>query len=240
MDTVADIWIIGGIISLASLIQSLTGFGFALVAVSFLPLLLDLQTIVPLVVLTSMVGNITLCWHYRDSFDWRAVVRLLVAALPTIPLGILVLQYVPEQFALRVLGCIVLTYVLYDGLKFTLPKLLSPHWAYAFGAMAGVLIGAFNAGGPPIVIYANCNRWSPERFRSNIPGVFLASALVAITGHYFRGNLTVDLLRMALYVTPFFVSGLLLGIFLSKRIDASVFRQIVLVLLGIMSLRLMW
>lgn len=235
-----DIWIIGSIIGLAAFIQSLTGFGFALVAVSFLPLLMDLQTAVPLIVMTSMVGNVTLCWHYRESFDWREVMRLLVAALITIPLGILVLQYVPEHLALRVLGCIVLAYVLYDGFKLALPQLTSPNWAYAFGAMSGVLIGAFNAGGPPIVIYANCNRWSPQQFKSNIPGVFFASSMIAMTGHYLRGGLTADLLQIALYAIPFFVGGLLLGMRLSKQIDASVFRQLVLVLLGIMSLRLIW
>ncbi|MEM8806026.1 MAG: sulfite exporter TauE/SafE family protein [Cyanobacteria bacterium P01_G01_bin.38] len=236
----SEIWIIGSIIGLAAFVQSLTGFGFALVAISLLPLLMDLHAAVVLVVIASLVGNLVLCWCYREGFEWQAVVPLMAAALLTIPIGIVGLQYVPDHLALRILGGFVLAYVLYDGFKFALPELVSPTWAYAFGAMSGVLTGAFNTGGPPIVIYANCNGWSPEQFKGNIPGVFMASSLIAMAGHYFQGSLTVDLWRVALYAAPFFAGGLIAGIVLSKRIDPSLFRQVVLVLLGVMSLRLIW
>ncbi|MEO0455115.1 MAG: sulfite exporter TauE/SafE family protein [Cyanobacteria bacterium P01_A01_bin.114] len=239
-EIVPEIWFVGGVIGLAAFVQSLTGFGFALVAVSLLPLLMDLHTAVALVVMASVVSNFVLCYYYRDSFDWQSVVRLIAAALLTIPLGIVGLQYVPDHLALRILGGLVLAYVLYDGLKFALPELTSPAWAYAFGAMSGVLTGAFNTGGPPIVIYANCNSWSPEQFKGNIPGVFMASSLIAMAGHYFQGSLTIDLLQVAVYAMPFFVGGLVLGIVLSTRINPRLFRQVVLVLLGAMSLRLIW
>jgi uncharacterized membrane protein YfcA len=235
-----EVWTIGCIIGLAALVQSLTGFGFALVAVSLLPMLMDLQAAVPLIVMTSLLANLLLCWYYRKSLDWVAILRLLIAALITIPVGILGLQYVPEHLALRLLGLCVLLYVIYDGLKFSLPELTSPRWAYAFGAISGVLTGAFNTGGPPVVIYANCNRWSPEQFKSNMPGVFAVSSVIAVVGHYWQGNLTAHLFQSALYSVPFFAGGLGVGIFISRWINAQGFRQMVLVLLGIMSCRLLW
>ena len=48
--TMTDSLWIGLIVGLAALVQSLTGFGFALVAVSLLPLFMDLHLAVSLVI----------------------------------------------------------------------------------------------------------------------------------------------------------------------------------------------
>ncbi|MEL6327984.1 MAG: sulfite exporter TauE/SafE family protein [Cyanobacteria bacterium J06626_23] len=234
------IWAIGLIILAASTIQSLTGFGFALIAVSLLPMLMDLQVAVPLIVLISTVGNAVLCWHYRDSVEGAAVIRLVGAALVTIPVGLIGLHYLPEHMALRLLGGIIVAYVVYDGLKLSLPQLQSPRWAYAFGAASGILTGAFNTGGPPVVVYGSCHRWSPEQFKSNMPSVFFMTSLGAIALHSWQGHITPALLQTTLYATPFFAGGLALGLGLSRYIEAAQFRYLVLVLLGIMGIRLLF
>ncbi len=234
-----NLWVIGSIVLAAATVQSLTGFGFALVAVSLLPLLMDLQTAVPLIVLVSAAGNAILCWHYRDSFEGAMVVRLIAAALLTIPLGLWGLYYLPEQWTLRLLGALLLAYVAYDGLRFSLPALQSPRWAYAFGAVSGVLTGAFNTGGPPVVIYGNCHRWQPEQFKGNLPSVFLVTSLGAIALHAWQGNITPSLLQTTAWTLPFFAGGIGLGIGLSRYIDAAQFRYVMLVLLGLMGLRLL-
>ncbi|MEM9807079.1 MAG: sulfite exporter TauE/SafE family protein, partial [Cyanobacteria bacterium P01_D01_bin.56] len=168
---VDSLWI-GLIVGLASFVQSLTGFGFALVAVSLLPFFMDLQPAVTLVLIVNLVGNIALWWYYRDSFEWSRIIHLSGAGLLTIPIGVLGLHYIPEHLALQILGALVLIYVCYSGLQLSLPELNGRRWAYAFGAASGVLTGAFNTGGPPIVIYGNCNEWSPEEFKGNLPGAF--------------------------------------------------------------------
>ena len=234
-----NLWIIGGIVLAASTVQSLTGFGFALVAVSLLPLMMDLQTAVPLIVLVSAVGNAILCWHYRHSMEGAMVARLIAAALVTLPIGLWGLNYLPEQWSLRLLGAVILAYALYDGLQFSLPALRSPHWAYAFGAVSGVLTGAFNTGGPAVVMYGSCHKWQPEQFKSNLPSVFLVTSLSAIALHLWQGNITPTLLQTTAYTLPFFAGGIALGFALSRYIDPVQFRYVVLVLLGVMGLRLM-
>lgn len=233
-----NLWVIGGIILAAATVQSLTGFGFALVAVSLLPLLMDLQTAVPLIVLISAAGNALLCWHYRHSFEGEIVARLIAASLITVPLGLWGLNYFPEQWSLRLLGGLILAYVIYDGFQFSLPSLQSPNWAYAFGAVSGVLTGAFNTGGPPVVVYGSCHRWRPEQFKSNMPSVFLVTSLAAIALHLWQGNITPDLLQTTAWTLPFFAGGIVLGLGLSRYIDAVQFRYVILILLGVMGLRL--
>lgn len=235
----ADSLWIGLIVGLASLIQSLTGFGFALVAVSLLPLFMDLQPAISLVIAVGLIGNVVLWWYYRDSFEWSRIVHLMGAALITIPLGVVGLRYVPEELALQGLGLMVVIYVVYSGLQLSLPELTSRPWAYAFGAASGVLTGAFNIGGPPIVIYADCNQWSPQEFKGNLPGVFCVMSSVAIATHFWQGDFDADLITQIGYTTPFFIAGLGLGLWLSRYIDAALFRQVVLVILGALGLKLL-
>ena len=235
----ADTLWIGLIVGLASLVQSLTGFGFALVAVSLLPFFMDLQLAVTLVIAVGMMSNIALWWYHRDSFEWSRIIHLATAALATIPIGVVGLHYVPEHLALQMLGVMVLAYVVYSWLQLSLPELTGRSWAYAFGAASGVLTGAFNIGGPPIVIYGNCNQWSPQEFKGNLPGVFCVLSMAAIATHLWQGDFSGDLFTQVGYATPFFVAGLGLGIWLSKYIDANSFRQAVLVLLSVIGLKLL-
>lgn len=234
------LWV-SGIIGLAAAVQSLAGFGFALVAIALLPFFLELQVAIPLVLITSLFSSIWLWIHYRDSFDWREIVPLVVSALVSIPIGLVGLHYVPEEMARKILGAFIVLYVAYDILRLVTPfldtpPLKSPRWAYLFGGLSGFLTGAFTTGGPPLVMYANSKEWSPEQFKGNLPGVYVVALAFAITGHYFEGHLTAELMEMVLWTTPLFALGMGLGIFLSKKIDAVGFKRIVLSLLGVIGI----
>lgn len=233
-----SLWI-GLIVGAAALVQSLTGFGFAMVSVSLLPIFMELKLAVPLAIAVNLFGNIFLWWYHRASFEWSRIEPLAIAALITIPVGVLGLQYVPEHLALQLLGALVISYVIYSGLQLSLPDLTGRPWAYAFGAASGVLTGAFNTGGPPIVIYANCNQWSPQQVKSNMAGVFCVTSLVAIATHCWQGHFDRDLITQVGYASPFFITGLGLGTWLSNYINAASFRQVVLGILGILGLKLL-
>lgn len=216
-----------------------------MVAISLLPFFLPLSLAVPLVLLMGLLSNLTLLTYYRDRFNWPSIAPLVLSALLAIPLGLVGLHYVPEAIARKILGGFIIAYVSYDILQLvtpalTMPKLESPRWAYLFGGISGFLTGAFTAGGPPLVMYANSKAWSPEEFKGNLPGVYVVAIAFALTGHYFEGHLTPELWKIALYSIPLFAVGMGMGIGLSKKINAVSFKRIVLFLLGLIALRLIW
>lgn len=231
--------------ALAAAVQSMTGFGFALVAISLLPFFLELPLAIPLVLLMCLLNSLGLWLYYRDDFQWTAISPLVLSALGATPIGLVGLHYVPEAIALKALGALVVLYVAYDAVclftpVLTMPDLESPRWAYLFGGLSGLLTGAFTTGGPPLVMYANSKEWSPEQFKGNLPGVYVVALAFALAGHYFEGHLTAELWKIALYTTPMFAAGMGLGILLSKKIDAASFKRIVLSLLGVIGLKLIW
>ena len=224
---------------LAAFTQSLTGFGSALVSMAVLPGLIGIRTAAPLVALITVTIDGVLLVRYRQALNLRAIWRLVTALVLGVPLGILVLRRVEERFVLAILGVVIAGYALYALLSPRLPRLEHPAWAYGFGFLAGVLGGAYNTSGPPVVIFGNCQRWPPSEFKGNLQGFFLVNDLLVIAGHALSRNLTALVLRDYLIVLPALIVGLFVGGRLDRRLDPGLFRKIVLVLLVVMGLRLL-
>lgn len=224
---------------LAAFTQSLTGFGSALVSMAVLPGLIGIRTAAPLVTLITVTIDVALLARYRQALNLRAIWRLVAALVLGVPLGILVLRRVEERFVLAILGAVIAGYALYALLSPRLPRLEHPAWAYGFGFLSGVLGGAYNTSGPPVVIFGNCQRWPPSEFKGNLQGFFLVNDLLVIAGHALSQNLTPLVLRDYLIVLPALIVGLFVGGRLDRRLDPALFRKIVLVLLVVMGLRLL-
>ena len=224
---------------MAALAQSITGFGVSIVAMSLLPGVIGLQTSVPLVTLIPIAGNLLLWYYYRRNCSFKAVGRLTIASLIATPLGVDLLDRIPEAIALKGLGILIVSYALYDWFNLALPKLQSTFWAYLFGGISGILNGAYTVNGPPLIIYAGCRRWTPQQFKGNLGALFFFSSILAAIAHGFQGNITPQVREFAVYSLPAYAFGLWLGMVLSKKIDPFMFRRITLALLMVAGLKLL-
>lgn len=233
---IEHLWV-SGIVMMAALTQSITGFGVSIVAMSFLPGIVGLQTSVPLVTIIPIAGNLMLWYYHRRDYSFQAVGRLTLASLIATPLGVVLLDRIPEAVALKGLGISIVGYVLYDWFDLSLPKLQSSVWAYVFGGISGILNGAYTVNGPPLIIYANCRRWTPQEFKGNLGALFFLSSVLAAIAHGFQGNITSQVREMIIYSLPAYGLGLWLGIVLANKIDPLVFRRITLALLLVAGLR---
>lgn len=234
----ADTWWIGLIIFLAAFTESLSGFGVSLVAMALLPLLISLRLATPLVAVVSILVDFSVFLRYRQSLDLRAIWRVALATLFGIPLGLYVLSNLDERVTLTLLGIALTVYALYALQGKQLPQLTHPLWAYLAGFLGGVLGGAYNTFGPPVILYADSRAWPPKVFKSNLSGYFVLSSVVVLVSHAIGGSLTPQVMGMFWSSLPFMAVGLLVGFSLDRWLNPQVFRQIVLVLLVLMGLRL--
>lgn len=226
-------------IFLGAFTQSLTGFGVALVAMAILPSLWGLPIATPLVALTGIILETALLIRYRQSLQMRSIWRLVVASVVAIPFGIYILRQLDERIALFVLGFIIFGYALYALIGFRLPELHHPLWAWLTGLASGMLGGAYNTAGPPIVIYGNCRKWSPQEFRSNLSGFFIVNSVMVVSTHFLSGNITSEVLSVFWWMLPALALGFLAGQSLDRWLNPDVFRKIVLVVLIVLGIRLM-
>jgi uncharacterized membrane protein YfcA len=238
MDT--TVIIVGLIVFLAAFTQSLSGFGLALVSMALLPAVTGIRLATPLVALVAIVIEGVLIIRYREALDMHSIWKVVLAALVGTPLGVLFLSHVDERMALTVLGLVIAGYAVYALLGLKLPQLENAMWAYAAGLVGGMLGGAYNTSGPPVIVYADCRRWSPDVFKSNLQGYFVISSLAILAGHALNGNLTPRVWQLFWWTLPFIAIGLIAGLSLDRWLNPILFRRVVLVLLVVMGVRLIF
>jgi uncharacterized membrane protein YfcA len=230
--------LIASIVFAGIFVQSLAGFGSALIIMPLLAPMLGMLQAPPLTALVAATLQIALLLRYWRSLQLRTVGWLALSSLPAVPIGIWGLRLVDERITLSVLAAVILGYALYALTRPRLPELRSRGWMFGAGFTAGLLGGAYNTNGPPVVIYGSCMRWPPDVFKSNLQAFFMTNCAMILTGHALSGNLTAQVGKYYLGALPGVALGIVLGLSLDRLIDQDRFRTIVLYLLILLGLRL--
>ncbi len=224
---------------LSCVTESALGFGSALIAMPLLALALDLKTASPLMAMVSVVLSTTVLLRNWRHVAFKGIGPLLAGAVPGIPLGMLLLKGTHQDLLKIVLALIIIGFALYRLAGPELPTVTRAWPAYLFGFCSGILGGAYNTGGPPVVIYASLKRWEPAVFRASLLAFFLASAVVINISHYRSGYWTPTVFHYFFTALPVLLAGILLGNRLHHRIQPGKFDRIVLVLLIAIGLSLL-
>jgi uncharacterized protein len=230
--------IVALIVFFAITVQAASGFGLALVSMPLLVGLIGIRTATPLVAMIGITAELFLLFRYRHALNFTAVKHLSLASILGIPLGVYILRQVDAAIITIFLGILITGYALYALTSLHLPQLQQQSWAYGFGFLGGVLSGAYNTAGPPIIIYGTCRRWQPATFKGNLQAYFLLNSLFTLTAHIISGNVTAVVWQKYLWALPAIGLGLLAGSLLDRRLNPNQFRKVVLLLLVILGIRL--
>ena len=225
----------------ASFTQGATGFGFGLLAMSVLPHLLGVRVAVPVVAVLGLAVCLVVLWRWRRHVDGRKILPLLAGEVVGVPLGVFFLIEVDERIVTATLGTILLAYgagrLLVEARQARTPdrgepgRRPGPGWGVLAGLFAGTIGGAFNTGGPPLILYATARRWSPAAFKANLSVVFLFNTVFQLTLLAARGALTPEIWRLDLIAFPAMAVGVGVGTVAAERLNATAFRRAGLALL---------
>jgi uncharacterized protein len=225
------------VIFLATLIRSTLGFGEALVAVPLLALRTPVSVAAPLAVLVSIVvAGIVVVQDWR-RIEVRSARGLILASLPGIPLGVLLLATANDHVVRLILGLVIIAFSI-QALTFgNTRRLEQDHagWLMACGFLSGVLGGAYGMNGPPLAVYGALRRWSPQQFRATLQGYFLPVSLVGLAGYLVVGLWDAAVTRYFLWSLPGVAVAIALGRSINRRIQSDRFARFVyagLVLIG--------
>lgn len=180
------------VIFISSLIRVVFGFGNALIAMPLLAMSpLTIREVTPLVALVAITMAV-----YILVKDWRNVRmasawRLVLSSLFGIPVGVALLSFTDETVVKIFLALLIIAFSVFSLMKPEISLSLGDRWAYPFGFISGILGGAYNTNGPPVVIYGTLRKWPPGEFRSTLQGYFFPTGLLIIASHAAAGLLTV-------------------------------------------------
>ena len=220
----------------AGFFQSVTGFGFALVAVSLGSLVAAPHEVVIQTFFVS--GLLSLVQTHRGLHDiaWRDALGLTVAAALAMPLGVVVLTHSSAGQLRVLLGACTLGALVWlvaterrggDAWQ-------SSWWSMAIaGGLSGVLNTSIATNGPPLVIYLRGRALSPESFRGTISFVFSVSNVVGAVVLIAGGAVHRTGVEWAAWTLGPASIGLVGGFVVAGRLDPETFRRLVNGLLAV-------
>jgi uncharacterized membrane protein YfcA len=191
--------------------MGLTGFGIALVAMAFLPYLMAPADAIVLLTIYALVFSIVVVVQLRRDLAPRALVDLTVGTLAGTPLGVWVLASLPVSALNRLIGAVLVLVVVLEFRR-ALPERLEGHgWGLGAGFLSGLVGGAVGTPGPPVIVYATTQGWSPRTVKANIMGFFVLNQGATLLGYWWAGLLTPAVLSLTVTLALPAVAGLLAG-----------------------------
>jgi uncharacterized protein len=226
------------ILFFSTLIRAVFGFGNALIAMPLLAMAsIGMKTAAPLVALIASVQAFLMIVNDWRIIDMKSTWRLLASSIPGIPLGLLLLKGPYESAGKIILALIIIGFSCYCLFRPRLIELRREWTAYPFGFVAGILGGAYNSNGPPIVIYGTARKWPPDRFRANLQGYFFPAGLIINMSHGLGGLWTPTVGWYLLLSLPVVLLSMWVGNRLHRLIPPGHFARYVhflMILIGLM------
>jgi hypothetical protein len=225
----------------AGLIQGLSGFGSALVAVPLFALILPIETVVPLMALLGAGVSVLNLVHLRAEARLRPVARLLFGYLLGTPLGLLFLARAPEVAVLGTLGVFLCGYALLALIGRQPRANWLREWRVALGALSGTLGAAFSTNGPPVILHVAAHpEWGADRQKATLVLFLLLASVITVAAHGASGLITGEVLRLLLWSAPTLVLGTLAGLWLYTRLGNHGYQRLVFGLIFATGVLMLW
>ncbi len=233
MDATLTVVLLGA--AVAGFVQGVSGFAFSLVSLSFWAWVLEPRLAAPMAVFGSLAGQlVTLPWVWR-GFDLGRLLPMLVAGLAGVPVGVALLHWLDPPVFRFFLGCFLLVYC---PLALLVPR------GYAFrgggraadaaaGFAGGMLGGIGGMSGPIPTLWTTVRGWDKDLQRGVLQAFNIAMHVATLSIYAATGPITSEALAMFGRIVPALALPAVAGVLLFRRLSPTVFRRVVLVLLGL-------
>lgn len=225
----------GGCVFLAAIVRGFSGFGFSLLAIISLSLILPPAAIVPTILMLEVAASLHLLPSIRKDVHWRSVGWLLAGCVVATPIGTYLLARVPEAPMKLALALCVLVAAVLLLRGFSLRETPGRAAAFGTGMASGVLNGSFGIGGPPVILFYFSTPAAVSVSRASVIAYFLGTDLAGLGFLSVEGLVTWEsAVRFALFL-PALLVGVAVGHRSFKGADPAAFRRWVLRLLMLLA-----
>ncbi|GEM_PF-740055 len=240
---------------ISSFVSGVSGFGFSMIAVALLTLLLDVKMAVVFLSAHTLTVNILQLIRLRRHIVLKQIIPLLAGAIAGVPVGVYLLKNLDPQWLKKMLGLVVIWFVLqqifYSGKQYDHsdhPPEPEPMAqgnnketlaGFLVGTVSGVLMGGILSGGPPVMIYSLKKFTSKYQIKTVLQSFFLFSGSYAMVLYISSGLLTLPVLLSSIIYLPATIAGTVLGIIVFEAISSVVFHRIVIIFMALLGLSML-
>jgi uncharacterized membrane protein YfcA len=220
----------------AGIIRGYSGFGFAMVAVTSISLVLPPIHVVPLVLILEVLASIKLVPQVWKDIDWHSLRWLLAGSLLATPIGVYLLANMPAEPMRISISLIVLVAAILLLYGWAWRRMPGRPLILTTGVTSGILNGAAAIGGPPVILFYLSSPAGVTVSRASIIAYFLGIDVMGLAMASIQGLTT----SKTIFMTAFCLFPLYFGITIGSRMfiktDKESFRQHVLILLIVLSI----
>lgn len=219
----------------AAIVRGYSGFGFSLLAIISLSLLLPPATIVPSIFLMEVAASLHLLPGAWPDIHWRAIGWLALGCLVATPFGVYALANVPAAPLTIGLAIFVLGAALLLAKGYSLHRMPGRAFTVTVGAASGLFNGAFGTGGPPVILFFFSSPAGVAAGRASLIAFFLLTDLYGLACQGWNGLLGWGTVARAALFLPPLAAGVWLGNRRFMGADPAAFRRWTLRLLMLLA-----
>lgn len=212
--------------ALAGLVRGFSGFGSALVYIPLMSAVYDPKIAATTFVLGDIItGSVFLAGVWRKA-HYREVIVMAAAAVAAAQFGTLILQHADPVLLRWGSTALVMLVVV----------ILASGWRYhgkphitvtaLVGVLAGLLGGAVQISGPPIIVYWLGSGFPADVLRANFFAYFSLFSLGSLITYAVHGLVTPLVLALGCFVTPTTIAGMWIGSRLFLLASEKTYRRI--------------
>lgn len=227
------------IAGLAGLVRGFSGFGYAVMMVLGLNLLMPAQPAIATAILLDLTCSLGLLAEARSGCERRLLGRLVLGMVLSLPVGLWIMTVLPAHWMSQLVGAVSLVGGVLIWCRVPLPQLHN-RLAVPAGMASGLAMTTASAGGPPLMVYLMNQPLPAQTQRATAIWFFALCSSGSLLGMALCGLLSLDNLRWAAVLWLPSVLGNQLGLRLFRRHGQLAFHLWVAPLLILLALWVMW
>ena len=219
------------VIMLSGFIQGTTSFGFSLIALPLLGIMLSLKLVVPLLVIFSLFMNSIILYNLRSHVDLKRILILIGSSIIATPIGAYLLISIDENVLKLFVGIIVVLSAIIFKLGFNIQVKNEKLAFIPVGIISGLLNGSVSLSGPPIILFLTNQKTEKQVFRATLTSFFWILNIATVIVFFYNGLINLEVLNLSIKLIPALIIGLFFGIKLGDRIQEKTFQNATIILL---------
>ena len=226
----------------AALLQAVSGFGFAVLAVPLYLLLVDPAQAVQLAIILSTALSLAVLPGLRRTIAPALLLRLSVGNLAGLPIGLFSFRHADRLLVRFVVGATILAFgVMMAGFRRRGGQPWTPFGRtqtrdFAAGAVAGVATALVGMAGPPVLIYLLLAGTAAQTVRATLLAFFALSYGATVASHAATVGIPDPTWAAAGILAPFALLGGVAGRPIGDRLGSDGFAILAIGLLTLAGL----
>jgi uncharacterized membrane protein YfcA len=221
------------------------GGGTGILVGPLLALIFPARESVGLMLPLLLACDVVALYPYWKKWDTRNVKVIVPGAVLGIVLGSFALEEISDRWLGKTIGALAIAFALLqiwrDWIVRT-DKVLVPDWRTGslIGLGTGFVSTLSHVGGTLTTMYLIPQRLDPERFVGTTTALYLLVNLGKCPAYIHARLITLDVLARDAPLIPVLVVGVILGVYLNRRVPSTWFSRVVLIAVFATGIKLLW